>query len=74
MIIPFPMSKIAHIACAMIISDKGGESYGTIQVQFSIDGRRTQEIVSAYNTNDARKIIEARYIGAKIVIWSVTKL
>gem|GEM_PF-206463 len=25
-------------------------------VQFSIDGRRTQEIVSAYNTNDARKI------------------
>ena len=29
-------------------------------VQFSIDGRRTQEIVSAYNTNDARKIIEAR--------------
>ena len=41
-------------------------------VQFSIDGRRTQEIVSAYNTNDARKIIEARYIGAKIVIWSVT--
>ena len=43
-------------------------------VQFSIDGRRTQEIVSAYNTNDARKIIEARYIGAKIVIWSVTKL
>lgn len=42
-------------------------------VQFSIDGRRTQEIVSAYNTNDARKIIEARYTGAKIVIWSVTK-
>lgn len=40
-------------------------------VQFSIDGRRTQEIVSAYNTNDARKIIEARYIGAKIVIWGV---
>ena len=37
-------------------------------VQFSIDGRRTQEIVSAYNTNDARKIIEARYTGAKIVI------
>ena len=34
-------------------------------VQFSIDGRRTQEIVSAYNTNDARKIIEARYTGAK---------
>jgi hypothetical protein len=66
MIIPFSMSKIAHIACAMIISDKGGESYGT--------SRRTQEIVSAYNTNDARKIIEARYIGAKIVIWGVTKL
>ena len=43
-------------------------------VQFSIDGRRTQEIVSAYNTNDARKIIEARYTGAKIVMWSVTKL
>lgn len=43
-------------------------------VQFSIDGCRTQEIVSAYNTNDARKIIEARYIGAKIVIWGVTKL
>lgn len=40
-------------------------------VQFSIDGRRTQEIVSAYNTNDARK---TRYIGAKIVIWGVTKL
>ena len=43
-------------------------------VQFSIDGRRTQENVSAYNTNDARKIIEARYTGAKIVIWGVTKL
>ena len=43
-------------------------------VQFSINGRRTQEIESAYNTNDARKIIEARYIGAKIVIWGVTKL
>ena len=43
-------------------------------VQFSIDGRRTHEIVSAYHTNDARKIIEARYTGAKIVIWGVTKL
>ena len=31
MIIPFPMSKIAHIGSDMIISDKGGESYGTIQ-------------------------------------------
>lgn len=41
---------------------------------FPLTVAERQEIVSAYNTNDARKIIEARYIGAKIVIWGVTKL
>ena len=47
-------------------------------VQFSIDGRRTQEIVSAYNTNDAknnRSTIHRRkdrYMGCnKALICSV---
>lgn len=33
---------------------------------FSVNGRRTEEIVSAQNTIDAKKLIESRYFGSKI--------
>lgn len=40
-------------------------------VIFTVDGRRTEEVVSASNSLDARRIIEARYKGSKIIFFNV---
>lgn len=41
---------------------------------FSVNGRRTEEIVSAQNTIDAKKLIESRYFGSKITWWNCVKV
>lgn len=37
---------------------------------FSVDARRTEQIVSAATRINVRKIIEAQYRGCKITWWS----
>ncbi|MEG0409218.1 MAG: hypothetical protein RR623_10130 [Bacilli bacterium] len=44
------------------------------EVNFSINGKRTNQIVSAFSSIDARKIIEAQFSGSKIVIWNIIKV
>lgn len=40
---------------------------------FSVDGRRTQTIVAANSSVDAKKIVEAQYANCKITWWSCTR-
>ena len=40
------------------------------EVTFLLNGRMTKEIVSANGAYDARKIIEARYLGNKVLIFN----
>lgn len=44
------------------------------KVDFSVDGRRSQQIVSCFSSIDARKLIESQYSGSKITIWSITQV
>lgn len=44
------------------------------EVNFMVDGRRTQEIVSAFSYGEAQKIIEAQYSGAKITFLGWKRL
>lgn len=41
---------------------------------FSVNTRKTEEIVYANSSVDAKKLIEARYAGNKITWWSCTKV
>lgn len=41
---------------------------------FYVDGIRTEEIVKAYGSSDARKLIEARYPNSKIKFSSIQHL
>ena len=41
---------------------------------FTVNGRRTEQIVAASCQLDARKLIEAQYPNCKIVILSYTKI
>ena len=41
---------------------------------FSVDTRRTEQIVSAPTRIDARMIIEAQYRGCKITWWSCVSI
>ena len=41
---------------------------------FSVDTRRTEQIVSATTRIDARKIIESQYRGCKITWWSCSPI
>jgi hypothetical protein len=41
---------------------------------FSVDGRRTEEIVSAKMTMEAKAIIESKYRGCKITWWSCSRI
>ena len=68
------MSEIPRIECDMILSQEEVKTMDRYSVKFSIDGRRTEEIVSANSSSDARKFVEARYNGSKITIWSVIKI
>ena len=36
-------------------------------VEFSVDGRRTEQIVPAKSSMDAKKFIEAQYPNSKVV-------
>ncbi len=38
-------------------------------VSFSVDGRRSQQVVSAYTSFDAKKLIQAQFVGRKITFW-----
>lgn len=47
----------------------------TYKVVFHIDGGpRTEEIIRALNSSEAKKIIQARYSGHRISFSSVTKI
>lgn len=37
---------------------------------FSVNGVRTEQIISARTAFDARKLVEASFPGARIVWWS----
>lgn len=37
--------------------------------EFSVNGIRTEQIVSAYSTIDARKLIEYQYSSCNITWW-----
>ena len=41
---------------------------------FSVDGRRTVQIVSARGFTDAKKLIEAQYPHSRIMWYSVTQV
>lgn len=43
------------------------------KVSFSVNNRRSEQIVSANTSIDAKKLIEAQYGGQKITFWSVTR-
>ena len=36
---------------------------------YSVNGTKTEEIVSAFTSFDAKKLVEARYPGSKIIWW-----
>ena len=40
---------------------------------FSVNGKRTETVVAAYTSIDAKKIVEAQYSGCKITWWSCKK-
>lgn len=42
-------------------------------VKFSVNGHRTEQIVSARSSLDAKRLIEAQYAGQKIVFYSCTQ-
>ena len=44
------------------------------KVVFYVNNRRTEQIVSAQNSTDAKRFIEAQYAGAQIRFVSVTKV
>ena len=43
-------------------------------MRFFGNGRKTEEIVSAQSSLDAKKLIESRYAGNKITWWSCVRL
>ncbi len=43
-------------------------------VKFTVNGRRTEQVVAANSTSDAKKLIEAQYAGQKISFLSATRL
>lgn len=38
----------------------------TYRLTFTVNGKRTEQIVKANSTNDARNLIKAQYQGARI--------
>ncbi len=43
------------------------------ECDFSVNGRRTKEIVYARNQSEAKSLIESRYPGSKITWWGYPK-
>lgn len=44
------------------------------KVTFSVNGRRTETIVRAGSSTDAKRIVEAQYSGAKLTNVQVTRI
>ncbi len=44
------------------------------RVVFTVNGRRTETIVRANSSTDARRIVEAQYSGARLNIINVTRV
>ena len=44
------------------------------KITFSVDGRRTEQIVSANSTYDAKRLIEAQYPNCKINFLNIKQL
>lgn len=44
------------------------------KISFSVNGHRSEQIVSANTSIDAKKIIEAQFSGQKITFWSTTRV
>lgn len=43
------------------------------KVVFTVNGRRSETIVSANSSYDARKLVEAKYAGKRISFINVTR-
>lgn len=43
-------------------------------VKFSVNGKRTEQIVTSFNIAQAKEIIMAQYSGQNVVFYSVTKI
>jgi len=43
-------------------------------IQFTVNGIRTEAIVSATNSIDAKKLIEWQYYGQRVSIFNYTRL
>ncbi len=41
---------------------------------YTVNGHRTEEIVSARSSSDAKALIQAKYAGSKIVWHTCTKI
>jgi len=46
----------------------------TYIIIFNVNGHRTQETVSGYSYNDAKKVIEARYPNANLYFSSYKQI
>ena len=44
------------------------------KVTFSVDGHRTEQVVTARTSVDARRLIEAQYPNSKVIIWNVQRV
>ena len=44
------------------------------RVSFSVNGRRTEQIVSANSSIDVKKIIQAQFVGQKLTFWTITRV
>ena len=47
---------------------------GNYKCVFYVNGRRTEQLVAAYTSMDARKLIEAQYANCKIQFVTVNRV
>ena len=64
------MKKLICIV-ALLVLGISAYAINNYNVNYSVDGKRYTQNVSAYSTIDARKLIENRYAGHKVTVWSV---
>lgn len=43
------------------------------KVVFTVNGRRSEEVISANTSYDARELVEAQYAGQRVVFINVTR-
>ena len=44
------------------------------KVEFYVNGKRSETIVSAYDSFSARKLVETQYVGNRVTIIRVTRV